>query len=69
MKEEDECFCRISLWIQISGLPQHWASKKVDWKLGTLFHKCLNIILTKNGSKQGRLVKILAKIYQNKVRE
>lgn len=66
MKKEDECFCRIPLWVQITGIPNHWASKEVGWKLGKFFHKCLNVILPENGSKQGSLLKIFVEINLNK---
>lgn len=66
MKKEDECFGRIPLWVQIMGIPNHWASKEVGWKIGKLFHKCLNVILPENGSKQGRLLKILVEVELNR---
>lgn len=62
MQKEDERFTRIPLWIQIRGIPQHWVSKELGWKLGTLFHKCLNVILSENGSKLGSLIKILVEV-------
>lgn len=66
MKKENECFCMIPLWAQITGIPHHWASKEVGWKIGKLFHKCLNVILPENGSKQGRVIKILVEVELNK---
>lgn len=37
-------------------------SKEVGWKIGKIFVHCLNVIIPENGSKQGRLMKVLAEI-------
>lgn len=41
-------------------------SKEVGWKVGKLFQHCFNVILLESGSKEGRWIKILAKIELNK---
>lgn len=48
--------------VQVKGLPNHWSSKAVGWKLGKLFHCCLNVILLENGSKEGRILKLLVEL-------
>lgn len=66
MKKEDECFCRIPLWVMIIGISHHWDSKEVGWKIGKLFHQYFNVIMFENGSKKGRVLKILAEVQLNK---
>lgn len=58
----DDCFCRFPLWVQIRGIPIHWVSKEVGWKIGKLFPHCLNVILPENGSREGRILKILVEL-------
>lgn len=50
------------MWIQVHGLPHHWVSKEVGWKLGKLFSHCLNVNFPENGGKGGRLLKLLVKV-------
>lgn len=66
LTKEDESFSRSTLWVQIRGVPHHWSSKEVGWKLGSLFPKCLNVILPENGSKLGRMLKLLVEVNLSK---
>lgn len=60
MKSEDDSLCRTPLWVQITGIPNYWVSNEVGRNLGKLFHLCMNVIMPKNGSKDGRLLQLLA---------
>lgn len=61
----DDSFKRALTWIQIWGLPNHQFSKQVVWKIGKIFVKCLNVIIPKNGSRNGRMMKVLKLIQEN----
>lgn len=54
------------MWIQIRGLPNHWSSKEVGWKLGKLFNHCLNVILLEHGSREGKLLNLFVEINLDK---
>lgn len=59
---DDPCFRSVQVWLQVKGLPNHWSSKSVGWKIGRIFSKCLNVCLLENGSKEGRVLKLLVEI-------
>lgn len=50
------------MWVKIRGLPNHWSSKEVGWRLGKCFNYCLNVIMLENGSKDGKILKLLAEV-------
>lgn len=50
------------MWVQVRGLPNHWMAREVGWKIGKLFPHCLNVIIPKNGSKNGLLMKLLVEV-------
>lgn len=54
LTSEDECFSRAPLWIQIGGMPSHWVSKQVGWKIGNLFSQCFNVIIPETDSRKGK---------------
>lgn len=62
LKQDDASFRRCSMWIHIKGLPNHWVSKEVGWKIGKLFIHCRNVVIPESGSRSGRLMKILVDI-------
>lgn len=62
LKEGDPSFCKAQMWIHVKGLPHHWCSKEVGWKLGNLFPSCLNVMVPENGSKEGKIIKMLVDI-------
>lgn len=55
-------FSIAKIWVQVKGLLNHWSAKAVGWKLGKLFHCCLNVILLENGSKEGRILKLFVEL-------
>lgn len=59
---QDPIFKRVPMWIQVKGLPTHWSSKEVGWKLGKVFPSCMNVVLPEFGSKEGKLLKMLVEI-------
>lgn len=63
LKNEDLSFKKGLMGIQICGLPNHWSSKKVCWKLGKLFPSCLNVVIPEHGSKEGKLIRLLVELY------
>lgn len=50
------------MWLQVSGLPHHWYSTEVGWKIGKLFSQCLNVLIPENGSQSGLLIKMLVEV-------
>ncbi|CAI9114848.1 OLC1v1015657C1 [Oldenlandia corymbosa var. corymbosa] len=65
--EEDKAkFDRANMWVQVQGLPSHWVSKEVGWKLGKLFPNCSNVLIPESGSKCGRIIKIYVEVELNK---
>lgn len=62
LRQEEKGFNKAPMWVRINGIPDQWQTKEVGWKLDILFHKCLNVIMSENGSKEGRWMKILAEI-------
>lgn len=66
LKRGDPSFTQTPMWVQIIGLPNHWSSKEVGWKLGKLFPSCLNVLIPINGSKDGRMLKLLVEVALDK---
>lgn len=50
------------MWIRISGIPTQWKTTEVGWKISKLFPKYLNVIMSENGSKEGKWIKLFAEI-------
>lgn len=59
LKQDDPSFTKGRIWIQIRGLPTHWSSKEVGWKLGKLFPNCFNVVIPEHGSKEGKIIRCL----------
>lgn len=62
MRSDDPSFSLSQMWVQVKGLPSRWSSKEVGWKLGKLFSTCLNVIYMENGSRDGKILKILVEV-------
>lgn len=65
LRGDDQCFSTTQIWVQVRGLPSYWSSKEVGWKLGKLFLNCLNVIFLENGSRHGKVLKLLVEINLN----
>lgn len=50
------------MWVQIRRVPNNWSSRKVGWKLS----KLSNVIIPENGSKNGRMLKLLVEVELDK---
>lgn len=59
LRGKDPSFHKVQIWVHIHGLPNHWISKEVGWKLDKLLYKCLNVIYPEHGGKEGKILKLL----------
>lgn len=66
LSEHDISFHSVQMWVQVRSLPHHWCSKEVGWKLGKLFNTCMNAIMLENGSKEGKILKLLVNVNLDK---
>lgn len=66
LQKEDLSFRKGLLWVQIRGLPHHWSTKEVGWKLGKIFPSCLNVVIPEHGSKEGKLLRLLVEFHLDK---
>lgn len=66
LRKDDPSFRKGLIWIRINRIPNNWLSKEVGWKIGKLFSKCLNVILSEYGSKAGRWLKLFVEIELDK---
>lgn len=62
LEKDNLSFRRGPMWIQVRGLPNHWSSNEVGWKLGKLLLFCLNVVLPEHGSKEGRMLRLLVEL-------
>lgn len=65
-RDGDLSFKKSLIWIQIKGLPTHWSSVDVGWKLGKL-SSCFNVVLPVNGREKDRMLKLLVEIELEKL--
>lgn len=66
IEECDAIFARAPMWLQVKGVPNHWCSKKVGWKIGKLFPHCLNVVIPESGSREGKMIKLFVELNLNK---
>lgn len=57
-----KAFLSTQIWVQAWNIPAQWLSSETVWKIGTLFNQCSNVIISENGSKEGRYAKLLVEI-------
>lgn len=61
-----EAFNKIFLWTQVWNLSPQWISKDAGYKFKSVFSNIVDVFILERGSKNGRQLKVLAKIDLNK---
>lgn len=62
IEKKDEALQSAQMWVQVWNIPVHWISAETAWKIMKGFGKCNNVIVPKNGSKEGRYVKMFVEV-------
>ncbi|KAK6128815.1 hypothetical protein DH2020_037451 [Rehmannia glutinosa] len=57
-----EKFDRVDIWVHVWNLPAHWMSRDVGFKIGNIFPRAKDVIISESGSIGGRFLKILASV-------
>lgn len=61
--EKDETLFHFSpMWVQVWEIPPQWLTSQTVWKIGKVFKKVSNVIISETGSKDGRFVKMLVEV-------
>lgn len=55
--EEDACFCRSPLWVQVWNIPFHWLPVEIGKKIGMMLGTVLDILILETGE---RIIDILS---------
>lgn len=53
-QRDDVSFSKAPMWVRIEGIPHHWQTNEVGWKVGQIFFECWNVVMSDNKSKEGR---------------
>ena len=62
IEKDREMFNFSLLWIQVWNLPIHWLCRTVGFKIAKVFHSVKEVIIPPGGGKEGKHMKILAKV-------
>lgn len=55
------------MWVQAWQIPVQWLLAEIVWKLGQIFNQYHNVVIPKNGSKEGRHAKLLVEVDLHKL--